>query len=43
MFSLDSINLICGCMVGVEYEELEDNSFLIVDLSFSLYLLNKSD
>jgi hypothetical protein len=32
MFKLDSINLICGCMLGVEYEEIEDTSFIIVDL-----------
>ena len=32
MFKLDSISLICGCMLGVEYEELEDSCFIIVDL-----------
>jgi hypothetical protein len=41
MFSLDSINLICGCMVGVEYEELEDNSFLIVDLFIFQFIFIK--
>jgi hypothetical protein len=32
MFRLDSINLICGCMLGIEYEEFEGTSFIIIDL-----------
>lgn len=41
MITLDSINLICGCMVGVEYEELEGNSFLIVDLFIFQFIFIK--
>lgn len=32
MYSLSDINVILGCMLGIEYEELDDYQYIIVDL-----------